>query len=196
MKLPDIPITDGYLNQNKLYIEPTTDLTFQALDKENALLFQLKNLKARMRVNDFYYSGILIPVRGYLDITMAGVLLRVKAQFKKILQNGRLLPQIEIIECRFEIDTSQMKFDFGGGFMLALADFIIPVIKGFFRGPIERMVYDNIKNGIPTTFNTFVVKSKGYFNLGDELPKSFPPSNPYSSLTFDFQLDDDIRVKQ
>ena len=85
MKVPDIEITDGYLNQNKLYIEKTTDLTFQALNKENALLFQLKNLKARLRVNDFYYSGILIPVRGYLDITMAGVLLRVKAQFKKIL---------------------------------------------------------------------------------------------------------------
>jgi hypothetical protein len=45
-----------------------------------------------MRVNDFYYGGALIPIRGYLDVTMSGILLRVKAQFKKILQNGRLLP--------------------------------------------------------------------------------------------------------
>jgi hypothetical protein len=42
-----------------------------------------------------------------------------------------------------------MKFDFGGGFMLSLADLIVPMIKGFFKGPIERNVYDSIKNGFP-----------------------------------------------
>lgn len=99
-------------------------------------------MQAKLRVNDFYYGAALIPIRGYLDITMSGILLRVKAQFKKILQNGRLLPQIAITECRFELDTNQFKFDFGGNFLLTLADLIVPIIKGFFRGPIEKLVYE------------------------------------------------------
>jgi hypothetical protein len=61
------------------------------------LQFKLENLKAKLRVNDFYYSGILIPVRGYLDITMAGIRFSMKLQFKKIIQNGRVLPQLDVI---------------------------------------------------------------------------------------------------
>jgi hypothetical protein len=41
-----------------------------------------------------------------------------------------------------------------------------------------------------------VIKSKGFYNLGEQSPESFPPSNPYSSLTLDFQLDNDIRVRE
>lgn len=90
---------------------------------------------------------------------------------------------------------SQIKFEFGGGFLLSLADIIAPLIKGLFKGPIERAVYDYIY-GIPKKFNNFVVKSQGYYNLGDNMPGSFPAKSPYSSITFDFQLDDDIRVKE
>lgn len=147
-----------------------------------------------MRVNDFYYGAALIPIRGYLDITMSGILLRVKAQFKKILQNGRLLPQIAITECRFELDTNQIKFDFGGDFLLTLADLIIPIIKGFFRGPIEKLVYEQIRNGVPTAFNSFVLKSQGFFNLGDNMPAAFPPKSTYASVTLDYQLDDDFLI--
>lgn len=93
-----------------------------------------------MRVNDFYYSLGIIPIRGYLDVSMSNVLLGFKAQFKKILQNGRLLPQIDIIDCQFNIDMSQIKFDFGGGLLLSIADLIIPIIKGFFRDPIINLV--------------------------------------------------------
>jgi hypothetical protein len=53
---------------------------------------------------------------------------------------------------------SQIKFEFGGGFLLSLADIIAPLIKGLFKGPIERAVYDYIY-GIPKKFNNFVVKS-------------------------------------
>lgn len=101
---------------------------------------------------------------------MSGILLKVKLAFRKILQNGRLLPQLDITECRFELNTNQIKFDFGGDFLLSLADLIIPIIKGFFRGPLEKLVYEQIKNGIPDTFNTFVRNSGGYFTLGDVFP--------------------------
>ena len=32
------------------------------------------------------------------------------------------------------------------------------------------------------------------FNLGKELPKDFPPSSPFSTLTLDYSLDDDFRI--
>ncbi len=99
-------------------------------------------MQAKLRVDDFYYGAALIPLRGYLDVTMSGILLRVKAQFNRINQNRRLLPQIAITECRFELDTNQFKFDFGGNFLLTLADLIVPIIRGFFRGPIEKLVYE------------------------------------------------------
>lgn len=71
---------------------------------------------------------------------------------------------------------------------------IVPIIKGFFRGPIEKLVYEQIKNGIPTNFNTFVKKSQGFFNLGDNLPAAFPSNSTYASVTMDYQLDDDFKI--
>lgn len=68
------------------------------------------------------------------------------------------------------------------------------MLKGFFRGPIEKLVYEEIKNGIPNKFNNFVQKTQGLFNLGENLPESFPPNDTYSSITFDFQLDPDIVI--
>ena len=81
-----------------------------------------------MRVNDFDYS----PIKGYLDVTMSNVFLGFKAEFKKILQNGRLLPQIEIIDVKFNIDMSQVEFNLGGGILLSVIDIILPIIKNFF----------------------------------------------------------------
>jgi hypothetical protein len=85
-----------------------------------------------MRVNDFEYNGAAIPIKGYLDVTMNNVLLGFKAEFKKILQNGRLLPQIEIIDVKFNIDMSQVEFNLGGGILLSVVDIILPIIKNFF----------------------------------------------------------------
>ena len=93
-----------------------------------------------MRVNDFEYNGAVIPIKGYLDVTMSKVLLGFKAEFKKILQNGRLLPQIEIIDGKFDIDMNQVEFNLGGGVLLSIADLILPVIKNFFREPIINLV--------------------------------------------------------
>jgi hypothetical protein len=45
----------------------------------------ITNVEARLRVDDFSYTGGLVPIKGYLDITMRGVLLKVKIAFKKIL---------------------------------------------------------------------------------------------------------------
>ena len=85
-----------------------------------------------MRVNDFEYNGAVVPIKGYLDVTMSNVLLGFKAEFKKILQNGRLLPQIEIIDVKFNIDMSQVEFNLGGGILLSVVDIILPIIKNFF----------------------------------------------------------------
>jgi len=57
------------------------------------------------------------------------------------------------------LDTNQIKFDFGGDFLLTIADLLSSMLKGFFRGPIEKLVYEQIKNGIPNKFNNFVQKT-------------------------------------
>ncbi len=41
-------------------------------------------------------------------------------------------------------------------------------------------------------FNNFVKSTKGFFNLGENIPGF--ENSPYGSLTLDYQLDDDIRV--
>lgn len=89
---------------------------------------------------------------------------------------------------------NNVKFDLGGGFLLSIADIILPVIKGFFKDPIVNLVRQQISNGIPTSFNNFVKNSKGFFNLGENI--SGFESSPYGSLTLDYQLDDDLRVKK
>jgi hypothetical protein len=76
---------------------------------------------------------------------------------------------------------------------LNLADIIIPILKNFFRGPIEKLVSDQIRS-FPNKFNQRVRDTNGFFNLGKELPKDFPPSSPFSTLTLDYSLDDDFRI--
>ena len=34
----------------------------------------------------------------------------------------------------------------------------------------------------------------GFFNLGQELPFLFPKESPYSTLTLDYALDDDLKI--
>jgi hypothetical protein len=95
-------------------------------------MFQITNLKANMRVNDFEYNDAVVPIKGYLEVTMSNVVLGFKAQFNKILQNGRLLPQIEIVDCKFNIEMSKVEFNLGGGVVLSIVDIILPAIKNFF----------------------------------------------------------------
>ena len=70
ISLPDIKFDGGNLNQNKLTVyENTEPLMFEPIESMNALSFKLNNIKANMRVNDFYYEVIgFIPIKGYLDI--------------------------------------------------------------------------------------------------------------------------------
>ncbi len=141
IKLPNIPFPGGNLNNNNLKVYQTNDLLiFQPIEANNSILFQITNLKVNMRVNDFEYNGAAIPIKGYLDVTMNNVLLGFKAEFKKILQNGRLLPQIEIIDGKFNIDMSKIEFNLGGGVLLSIADLILPVLLSFFEEPIINLV--------------------------------------------------------
>ena len=159
----------------------------------NALMFKLTNVKGNIRVNDFYIelAGFL-PIKGYLDITMSSIQLGFKAQFKKILQNGRLLPQISIIDVIFDVDMSQVYFDLGGGIILGVIDIIMPLIKGFLKETIVSLVQDALSSGLPEMFNSFVKNSQGFLNLGELIPDL--KNGPYGSLTLDFQLDDDLIV--
>ena len=36
--------------------------------------------------------------------------------------------------------------------------------------------------------------TNGFFNLGFELPSLFPKDSPYSTLTLDYALDDDLKI--
>jgi hypothetical protein len=50
-------------------------LGFEPIPEENALKFNLTNLKLNLRISDLYYSGLLIPLSGYADITASQVFL-------------------------------------------------------------------------------------------------------------------------
>ena len=74
---------------------------------------------------------------------MQGIFLRVKIKFVKLIgKDGRILPQLELTESKFELDTRKIQFDLGGDFLLTITDIIIPIMRGFFRGPLEKMVSD------------------------------------------------------
>ena len=82
-------------------------------------------------------------MKGFLKVRMQGIFLRVKIKFQKLIaKDGRILPQLELTESKFELDTRKIQFDLGGDFLLNIADFIIPILRGFFRGPLEKMVSD------------------------------------------------------
>jgi len=74
---------------------------------------------------------------------MQGIFLRVKIKLSKVIaKDGRILPQIQLTESKFELDTRKIQFDLGGDLLLDIADFMIPILRGFFREPLEKAVSD------------------------------------------------------
>jgi hypothetical protein len=142
LDLPEITFTDGYMKGMKLIVKQNSNsLIFIPFESENALSFQISNIIADLNVNQFAYTGLPLPIRGYLKVKMQGIFLRVKVKFQKLYtREGRVLPQINITESKFEIDTKKVQFDLGGNFLLAIADLLVPILKGYFRGPLEKLV--------------------------------------------------------
>ena len=82
LDLPEINFTDGYMKGMKLNVKQNANsLIFIPYESENALSFQISNIIADLNVNQFAYTGLLLPVRGYLKVKMQGVFLRVKVKF-------------------------------------------------------------------------------------------------------------------
>jgi hypothetical protein len=106
-------------------------------------LFQISNIVADMSVSEFAYTKLLVPIKGFLKVRMQGIFLRVKIKFSKLnAKDGRILPQLQLTESKFELDTRKIQFDLGGDFLLDIADFMIPIMRGFFREPLEKSASD------------------------------------------------------
>jgi hypothetical protein len=149
-----------------------------------------------MSSSNFAYTKAVVPIKGFLKVKMQGIFLRVIIKFTKLTTKDnppRLLPQLEATEAKFELDTKKIQFDLGGSFLVSVADFLIPILRGFFRGPLEKLVTDQIRT-FPGKFNTYVKGNNGFFVLGKEFPDLFPPISPYHNLTIDYQLDDDFKI--
>ena len=62
-----------------------------------------------MSSREFGYTKLLIPIRGFLKVKMQGIFMRVKVKFAKIYtKDNRILPQLELTECKFELDTKKI----------------------------------------------------------------------------------------
>ena len=71
LELPEITIPDGYMKGLKLNVKQNTNsLIFIPYESENALSFQISNIIAEMSVSQFKYSGLGVPIGGYLKVKM------------------------------------------------------------------------------------------------------------------------------
>jgi hypothetical protein len=145
-----------------------------------------------MDVKDFSYTGIFIPIKGFLKVKMRGVYLNIVIKFQRLFtKNRRILPQLNFTECTFKIDTNKVTFDLGGSLLFNIADLLLPIIKKFFSGPVSMLVTQQL-NDLPNKFNKYMVDTNGQVNFGD---LAWPDKrNPYNSLTLDVSLDEDFRV--
>ena len=81
MSLPNISLgTDGsYLNGITLFVsQKASSLIFKPVEAENAMIFQISNIKSTLRVKDFYYKLWIVPLRGFLNANMDGIFFNVK----------------------------------------------------------------------------------------------------------------------
>ena len=94
MTIPEISFDGGYLRNNRLYVQQKADsLIFIPVEAENALVFQISNIVADMSVQEFAYTKLLIPIKGFAKIKMQGVFLRVKVKFSRLFtKDNRILP--------------------------------------------------------------------------------------------------------
>ena len=82
MELPEITIPDGYMKGVKLNVKQNKNsLIFIPYESENALSFQISNIIADMSVSQFKYTGLGLPIVGYLKVKMQEVFFRVKVKF-------------------------------------------------------------------------------------------------------------------
>jgi hypothetical protein len=71
LELPEIAIPDGYMKGLKLNVKQNTNsLIFIPYESENALSFQISNIIAEMSVSQFKYTGLGVPIGGYLKVKM------------------------------------------------------------------------------------------------------------------------------
>ena len=71
LDLPEITFTDGYMKGMKLNVKQNANsLIFIPYESENALSFQISNIIAYLNVYQFSYTGLPLPVRGYLKVKM------------------------------------------------------------------------------------------------------------------------------
>jgi hypothetical protein len=71
LELPEITIPDGYMKGLKLNVKQNTNsLIFIPYESENALSFQISNIIAEMSVSQFKYTGLGVPIGGYLKVKM------------------------------------------------------------------------------------------------------------------------------
>jgi len=71
-----------------------------------------------------------------------------------------------------------------------IADLLIPILKGFFAGPVSNLVTNQIRL-LPDKFNSYMVENNGFVNFGDVFWKA---GSPYKTLTIDVSLDEDLRI--
>lgn len=81
-EIKEITIPDGYMKGVKLNVKQNKNsLIFIPYESENALSFQISNIIADMSVSQFKFTGLGLPIVGYLKIKMQEVFLRVKVKF-------------------------------------------------------------------------------------------------------------------
>lgn len=137
---------------------------------------------------------MIVPIQGFLNVKISDVFLKLKIALRKVTTaEGRILPQINVTDCYFELDSNKIRFDFGGDLLLHIAQILAPTVRDIVNGPIEKLVYDTLTTGLPKRFNDEVIRTNGYLTFSD-LITSIKPGSALGNLTLDYQLENDIKI--
>ncbi len=94
MTFPRFDFPGGYFNDNRVFVTQTTNqLVWTPIEEENAMVFQISDIKLDIWSKDFNYKLLAVPIQGFLNIKVTDVFLKLKLTVRKVTgKEGRILP--------------------------------------------------------------------------------------------------------
>ena len=131
------------------------------------------------------YKILLIPIKGYLGVTMNDVNFAIQIKLTNQTVNNRSIPAIKVMWSLVQINTNALDFDLGGGVFSKIADVIIPWFKNLIVKYLQPYLESVINDQFATAVNNNLKKGNGYLYASQ-----FGVGGYYENMTLDYQLDE------
>ena len=132
--LPDVYLNDGkdYMIGNSFVLHETpSDVKFYTDPATNSVYFEVSDFTGEFYCDHFRFKKTIFVAKGRIEVDLRKILIRVGVTFStQTLTDGRVVPFIDTIGVKVDIDRRDIKIHIHGNVWSDFAAFFEPIFKG------------------------------------------------------------------